>query len=121
MTRRPQLDDDPAPVRGGAAPRNHPSGREAVDELHHGVMAELQALGERAYRRGSLTLQPLDLQEQKIVLGFDPGRLRGELARAEKPANVVPKFGEGAIVDGWLARRPRAFHDRSISLDNHIL
>jgi hypothetical protein len=103
VARRPQLDDDPAPVRGGAASRNHPSGREAVDELHHGVMAKLEALGERAYRRGSLVRQPLDLQEQKIVLGLDPGRSRSILARAEKPANVVPKFGEGAIVDGWLA------------------
>jgi hypothetical protein len=120
MARRPQLDDDLAPIQRGAAPRHHRSGREAVHKLHHGVMAELKALGERAHRCRSLVLEPLDLQEQQVVLGFDPDRSGGILARAKKPANVVAKLGEGAIVDDRLAGRLRSCHDRSISLDRHI-
>jgi hypothetical protein len=93
------LDDDPAAVGFGPAPAYHPTLGQAVDQLDGRVVACLKALGQRPDRDRTEARQPPHLEQEKVLLGLDPGGPRRLFARPQKAADVVPKIGQGLVVD----------------------
>jgi hypothetical protein len=87
---------------------------QAVNQLHRAVVADLQPLRQRA----DTGLDPLgkaaDNKQQLVLLGIDAGGAGGLLAEGEELPDLVPEFGQGAIVDGggWLC------HGRILPVDH---
>jgi hypothetical protein len=75
---------------------------QAIDELNHGVMAELEPLRESTDRRRLPALEPLHLEQQQILLRLDAGGTGGSLANPQEPANLVPQIRENCVVQAVM-------------------
>ena len=80
--------------------------RQAIDELHRGVVVDLEALGEHPDRGRSAPLQSLDLEQGEVLLRFDARGPRGDFAPPQESPDAVAEIGERGIVD-------RACHART--------
>ena len=89
----------PAVTRIGFA-THEPLVGKPVDETHGAVMADVQTLGQCADRRRCVWRQPLQREQQLVLLRIEPARAGRFLTEGEKPADLVAEFGERAIVSG---------------------
>ena len=108
-----------------SAPLDHAARRESIDQLNDGMMAELEAFGQRTDRRRLSTFETLDLEQEQIVLRLDARRAGDDLANAQEPANLISQIRERGVVetlasnrDGRLAERS---HGRSVSLRDTVI
>ena len=93
---RRQANADLPPVAFRAAAPDQPALRQPVDQSHHAVMAELQALGQLAHAR--LAGRRFDSQKQLMLRGFQPGPPRRLLTEAQKAADLITEFCQGLII-----------------------
>jgi hypothetical protein len=100
---RPELDDDPSAILPVAAPAHHSPSRQAIDQLHHAVVPDLQTLRQDTYGDRLAALEPLELQEQLVLLRLHPGRAGGDLTQTQELADPIPELGERGVVDGILS------------------
>jgi hypothetical protein len=100
---RPQLDDHSSPIPSVPAPSHHPSPREAIDKLYDAVMTDLQTLGQDPDCRRPATLEPLDLQQNDILLRLHSGCAGRHLADTQELSDPIPQLGESRVVDGILS------------------
>jgi len=75
-------------------------------------MTDLEPLGQNADRGRPVGLEPLELQQEQILLRFHSGCATGDLADTEESSDLVPQFGESRIVndDRWFALPACANH-----------
>src|SRR5436309_5691706 len=89
-------------------------------------MPDLQTLGEHAQRRRLVPLEPLDLEQDDILLRLDTGRARGDLTNPEETSDLIAEIGKGSIVELRRGRtgdaRDRGGHREReyISLDDML-
>lgn len=72
---------------------------EAIDELNRRMMLNLEPLGQRTDRHGPPALQPLDLEQEEILLGLHARAPSRHLASPEEPSNLVAQVGKRAVID----------------------
>ena len=98
---RSDLDQDFALVQGVAVAADHAQRGQAVDEAHDGVMLQLQLPGQGADGRQPVGGQPLDREEQLVLLGLEALLAGRPLAEHEEAAKKVAEVGQALII--WLA------------------
>jgi hypothetical protein len=62
-------------------------------------MTDLQALGQNPDRRRPAVLEPLELQENEVLLRLHSGSAGRHLADTQELSNPIPQLGESRIVD----------------------
>jgi hypothetical protein len=113
LPRWAQGDDDRTLVVPVAPALHHASRLQPIDQLHHGVVSDLKAFGERADRGGPAARQSFDLEQNQVLLRFHSCLAGGQLADAQKTADLVAQIREGLIVHGGnAADRPRSKQHR---------
>jgi len=94
-----QVDGDLPAVDSVTLPLHQPVGDGAVNQFHGAVVADLQPLCQCA----DAGLDPLGKsangEQQLVLLGIDTGGAGGLLAEREELPDLVPKFGQGPIID----------------------
>jgi len=112
------IDDDAAPIQlGPTAPHQAASGQ-PIDQLHRGVVPDLQSLGQRADRRRPAALEAFHLQEHDVLLRLDARGTCSFLADAEKAPDVIAQIGQRLVVHsrrGPAARGSRTHPRRTVS------
>ena len=93
-----RLDQDLATVDIAFAPLNEIAASEAIDQTHHGVVAELQSLRERADSGPLLYRQAFQGQKELMLLRLDTELARLFFAEHEKAAQLVPELRERSII-----------------------
>jgi hypothetical protein len=102
---RPKSDDHLPAVATVTPPLDHPTCSEAIHQLNHGMMPELESFREGANRRRLPTLEALHLQQQQILLRLDASCAGCGLADTQESANVIPQVREGRIVQAGVNSR----------------
>src|ERR1022692_2463517 len=90
LAREPDADLPPVAFRAVAP--DQPALRQAVDQPHRAVMLELQPLSQFAPRRRAGV--SFDAHQQFVRGGFQSGPPRRMLAKTEKSADLITKFGQ---------------------------
>jgi hypothetical protein len=70
---------------------------QAVHQFHRTVVLQLQTAGQLANSRYNAFREPLQSQEQLVLLGFHPGRPNLLFAKSQESPDLVTKLGQGAI------------------------
>jgi len=78
---------------------HHGSPRQPVNQPDRAMVAQLQSLGEEPDGGGLPSLEPLDLEQEQILLRLDPSRAGCNLPETEKPADLIAQLRESPIVD----------------------
>ena len=122
----PHLTDLPTPCRGPSTARYTPPtvmtlpptvmmrrlgghqavwrGRERAFSLRfYAVMMDLQPLGQDPDRRRPAALEPLELQENEILLRLHSGCAGRHLADTQELSNPIPQLGESRVVDDTVS------------------
>src|SRR4051812_41280616 len=89
---RGQLDEHRAPVVRAALPPHEPALLAAVDEAHRALMLDLQPLRDGAHRRFFVLRQPLQRQQQLMLLRLEARLARRRLTEADITAELVTKL-----------------------------
>jgi hypothetical protein len=79
-------------------PRHVSQPLQPVHQFHRTVVLELQTAGQLANSRYNAFRQPLEGQEQLVLLGLHPGRPNLLFAKSQESPDLVTKLGQGAIL-----------------------
>jgi hypothetical protein len=76
------------------------------------VVLGLKSLGQGPDRRRLAPVQPLDLQQQQVLLRRHARRPRGDFPGPQEPPHLIPEVRERPVVDVWrLALGASSAHD----------
>lgn len=95
------LDQDFAPVDGTTVAADHAERGQAVDEADHRVVLELELPGQGADGRSRAGRQPLDRQQELVLLGLEARAAGLALAEHQEAADEVAEPRETLVV--WFA------------------
>jgi hypothetical protein len=101
LTAWAQGHDDFPTVGSRPAPFHEAAPLEAVDQLHGGVMPDLEPFRQHPDRGLGAALEALDLQQNEVLLRLDTRCPRRELTASKKPAQLVPQIGERWVIDHY--------------------
>jgi len=99
---RGDFDQDFPVVERVSVAAHHAERGQAVDELDHGVVLELELPGEGADRRQVVGGQPLDRQQQLVLLRLEAGVACRLLAERQKAADQMAEKRQILII--WFAQ-----------------
>lgn len=89
-----QRKHDATVVRGVVRAPDEAFGDRAIGQFHNAVLAQAEALGEKANGGLPACRQPGNLQQQLMLARLQPALLRGLLAEAEEAAQGITELGE---------------------------
>ncbi|HXA77395.1 MAG TPA: hypothetical protein VNV41_09695 [Candidatus Acidoferrales bacterium] len=93
-----------APIGAVARPPDPAVCFETAAQLHGAVVANLEPLGQDSDRRLESGRPALDCQQRLMLLRFNPGGARNDLAEVQEPANLMPEVREGRVINlSWRA------------------
>jgi hypothetical protein len=72
---------------------------QAVHQFHRAMMPDLQSLGESPNRRPLCSRQALDGKQELVLLRLDTSGPRFALAEGEEATDLMPKLGQGLVVN----------------------
>src|SRR5215813_313685 len=96
--------DDFSTIATLPLPLDHPAADQPIDQLHHRVMMDLQALGQNADRRHLAPLESLDLQQREVLLWLHPGGPGCDLANPQEAPELISKIRERSVVQAVGSR-----------------
>jgi hypothetical protein len=87
-------------------PPHIPARRETVYKFNRTVMSNLEPLGQLANPRAHASGQPLQGEQQLVLVRFKTSRAGGLFTEVKKPANLITQFRQRLVVSGG----EHAFH-----------
>jgi hypothetical protein len=88
-----------APIGAIARPPDPAVCFETAAQLHGAVVANLEPLGQDSDRRLESGRPALDCQQGLMLLRFNPGGARNDLAEVQEPANFMPEVRESRVIN----------------------
>jgi hypothetical protein len=81
-------------------PLHQAPAHEAIDKLDRRVMLDLEPLGQDTDRRRRPTpLEPLDLEQEEVLLGRHARAPSRDLTSPEKSSNLIAQVGKRTVID----------------------
>ena len=88
-----------AAIRAIARPPDPATCFETMAQFHRAVVPNLEPLGQKADRCLRSERPTFDCQQSLMLLRFNPGGARNDLAKVQEPANFMPEVCEGRVIN----------------------
>jgi hypothetical protein len=108
-----QLDEDFTAVLIALAPNDQVSPSKPIEQADHGVMLQLQPIGESPYRRPPIFREPFESEKELVLLRFHPRCATLFLAEDHEATQLMSKLRQGSVVE---CRAGRSATRRSIHI-----